>query len=341
MSGPAKAWAEVQRRRRDLSTGAKVVLMALADRHQFSTEKNPDAGCFPQQDTIAADCGLSRSTVNVHLKALEAAGVIVRHRNNSSAGREATRYTLVGLEPMSDRSDVERVPMSDPMSEKPEPMSDPMSGQSDTNPGNPSKPSEPVSSARATAHATTIAGLKDPQIREAVTSHMNREFPESADDFHRLTLDVLGLPLGGKWTSASERAVTAGWHALLRAAPRPALRTEFPMVLALARQKREEQGTVVRTLRYFDEMLREQIVARSFHAEPKATPRKPSWQKTAEEHKRTWGCADDTPFTPPPEPPADSRAWRHELPPRPPVVEEDEEWPFVGEPPADYLRVVK
>lgn len=146
MSGAAKAWAEGQWRRRDLSAAAKVVLMVLADHHQLPTAKNPDAGCFPAQETIAADCGMARSTINRHLDALVADGVIARERRNTGEGREATRYTLVGLaEPMSDSPEV--VETKSDLSDVGKPMSEPMSGatseQSDTNPSlNPYLPAQ-------------------------------------------------------------------------------------------------------------------------------------------------------------------------------------------------------
>lgn len=73
MSHEATIWA-IKQTGKGLSPGAKLVLWHLADRH------NPDFGCFPKQDRLAADCEMSRSTVNEHLSTLEAKGLIRRER---------------------------------------------------------------------------------------------------------------------------------------------------------------------------------------------------------------------------------------------------------------------
>jgi DNA-binding MarR family transcriptional regulator len=62
MSHKATNWAFQQR---GLKPAERVVLLCLADRH------NPDHGCFPSQEQLAADCEMSRSGLNVHLDALE------------------------------------------------------------------------------------------------------------------------------------------------------------------------------------------------------------------------------------------------------------------------------
>ena len=67
MSHRATNWAIQQR---GLSPVTKLVLWHLCDRH------NPDYGCFPSQDQLAADVEISRASLNVHLEKLEAAGLI-------------------------------------------------------------------------------------------------------------------------------------------------------------------------------------------------------------------------------------------------------------------------
>lgn len=100
MSHNATNWAIQQR---GLMPATKLVLWHLCDRH------NPDFGCFPSQDQLAADVEISRSSLNTHLEKLEAAGLIRRHRRHSEGThrRKSTRYILgfeddFGREPCPD-----------------------------------------------------------------------------------------------------------------------------------------------------------------------------------------------------------------------------------------------
>ena len=72
MSHLATNWAIEQR---GLKPATKVVLWYLADCHNRSTHR-----CDPRQDTIAAQCEMSRSTVNSHLDILASRGLIRRHK---------------------------------------------------------------------------------------------------------------------------------------------------------------------------------------------------------------------------------------------------------------------
>lgn len=87
MSHRATNWAFQQR---GLKPATRVVLLYLADRH------NPDYGCFPSQDQLAADCEISRRSVNVHLDELERIGLIRRERrvNPETRKQMSTRYIL-------------------------------------------------------------------------------------------------------------------------------------------------------------------------------------------------------------------------------------------------------
>jgi DNA-binding transcriptional ArsR family regulator len=100
MSHKATNWAIQQR---GLMPATKLVLWHLCDRH------NPDFGCFPSQDQLAADVEISRSSLNTHLEKLEAAGLIRRHRRVDEVTRKqkSTRYILgfeddFGREPCPD-----------------------------------------------------------------------------------------------------------------------------------------------------------------------------------------------------------------------------------------------
>lgn len=75
MSHKATNWAIQQR---GLMPATKLVLWYLCDRH------NPDFGCFPSQDQLAADAEISRASLNTHLEKLEIAGLIRRQRRMKS-----------------------------------------------------------------------------------------------------------------------------------------------------------------------------------------------------------------------------------------------------------------
>lgn len=97
MSHAATNWAILQR---GLKPAAKLVLWHLCDRY------NPDFGCFPSQETLAADCELSRSSLNDQLVTLEAAGLIARERRRQKGTQkmDQTRYRLAfepGFAPVS------------------------------------------------------------------------------------------------------------------------------------------------------------------------------------------------------------------------------------------------
>jgi hypothetical protein len=87
MSHRATNWAIQQR---GLAPATKLVLWHLCDRH------NPDYGCFPSQDQLAADAEISRASLNTHLDKLERAGLIRRERRHSEGAhrRQSTRYFL-------------------------------------------------------------------------------------------------------------------------------------------------------------------------------------------------------------------------------------------------------
>lgn len=70
MSHAATNWAI---RQRGLKPAAKIVLWQLADRHNADTGR-----CDPDQAILAADCEMSRSTLNLHLTDLERRGLIQR-----------------------------------------------------------------------------------------------------------------------------------------------------------------------------------------------------------------------------------------------------------------------
>jgi hypothetical protein len=91
MSHKATSWAFGQR---DLRPGPWVVLFQLADRVNKDTYRYD-----PDQFKLAADCNMSRSSVNVRLKALEDAGKIRRvKRFNKAKNKHLSTFYILGLD---------------------------------------------------------------------------------------------------------------------------------------------------------------------------------------------------------------------------------------------------
>jgi hypothetical protein len=81
-------------KQRGLKPTTKIVLWHLCDRF------NPDYGCFPSQDRLAHDCEISRSTLNDHLRQLEAGGLLRRvPRIDPATKRQLPTRYILGFEP--------------------------------------------------------------------------------------------------------------------------------------------------------------------------------------------------------------------------------------------------
>ncbi|AHD09517.1 helix-turn-helix domain-containing protein [Phaeobacter gallaeciensis] len=90
MSHKAVSWALEQRH---LKPGPWIVLIQLADRHNKDTLQ-----CDPDQKLIAADCNMSRATVNRHLEDLEHTGLIRRiPRVNPRTNKALSTFYILGL----------------------------------------------------------------------------------------------------------------------------------------------------------------------------------------------------------------------------------------------------
>lgn len=94
MSHRATNWAIEVVKGRGLRPAAKLVLFHLADRH------NKDTGrCDPSQELLAADCEVSRSSLNDQLDILEADGLIRRARRvDPATNRKVSTYYILGLD---------------------------------------------------------------------------------------------------------------------------------------------------------------------------------------------------------------------------------------------------
>jgi len=88
MSHKAVNWALEQR---TLKPGPWVILIQLADRHNKDTKQ-----VNPEQSRLAADCNMSRATINRHLNDLEEAGLLnrVQRINPVTKKQLSTHYVL-------------------------------------------------------------------------------------------------------------------------------------------------------------------------------------------------------------------------------------------------------
>lgn len=91
MSHRAVSWALEQKM---LKPGPWIVLLMLADRHNKDTKR-----CDPDQRLLAADCNMSRATVNRHLGELEEYGLIERiKREDPVTRRSLSTFYILGLD---------------------------------------------------------------------------------------------------------------------------------------------------------------------------------------------------------------------------------------------------
>ena len=89
MSHAATNWAIQQR---GLKPATKIVLWHLCDRH------NPDNGCFPSLDRLAADCEMSRRSVQDHINILCRAGLVRVEKMPRRSGKLPLNRYILGFE---------------------------------------------------------------------------------------------------------------------------------------------------------------------------------------------------------------------------------------------------
>lgn len=175
MSHQATSWAIFAANGLGLSPAAKLVLWHLADRH------NPDFGCFPSQERVADDCEVSRSQLNVHLGALERAGLIRRTRqvDRKTRQRKQTRY-LFAFEAGFEALPSPPVEVAE-QAELPLPQAEPCPeiGHG-TMSGNEPKPcpESNQSHVRPTGHKPVIEPVREPVVCPASESAVDKAFAD-------------------------------------------------------------------------------------------------------------------------------------------------------------------
>ncbi|PWG16567.1 helix-turn-helix domain-containing protein [Salibaculum griseiflavum] len=206
MSHAATNWAIQQR---GLKPATKIVLWHLCDRH------NPDFGCFPTQARLAADAEMSISSLNDHLKKLEALGLIrrIQCQNHRTKRRQATRYILgfelVGpQEPLPEIGDGQEGP----------------DWENDTEPcpefgdgANSEFEADPSPKNRQSHLRNSETNLVREPLREPVKEEENARARETGfDDFFGKLLSALGFdhdgPLPGWWQGWPPREHVQRWQ---------------------------------------------------------------------------------------------------------------------------------
>ena len=205
MSHAATNWAIQQR---GLKPATKIVLWHLCDRH------NPDFGCFPTQARLAEDAEMSISSLNDHLKKLEALGLIrrIQCQDHRTKQRQATRYIL-GFE------------MADPQEPLPE-IGDGQEGpdwENDTEPcpefgdgANSEFEADPSPKNRQSHLRNSETNLVREPLREPVKEEEDARARETAfEDFFEKLLAALGFdpdgPLPGWWQGWPPREHAQRW----------------------------------------------------------------------------------------------------------------------------------
>lgn len=236
MSHKATNWAFQQR---GLDAATWRVLVMLADRH------NPDYGCFPSQNQIAADAEIGRSTLNRHLDKLEQAGLIRRERriDLDTRKQKSTRYFLA----FEDGFEVE-------------PCAKSGHGNSGDKPGkNPENSQKAVSHSRVPNRDTNPVSIK-PVI--TTTAPASGEPVENSDPQNAcLAAAGPGLCLNSRRDIVATVSVIDGW-----------LAEGFDLeadILPVIRQRTERmRGGPIRTWAYFTQPIRSAHEARTARAAP-------------------------------------------------------------------------
>lgn len=239
MSHRATNWAIQQR---GLAPATKLVLWHLCDRH------NPDFGCFPSQDQLAADAEISRASLNTHLDKLEQAGLIRRERRHSEGAhrRQSTRYFL-GFEPeFSAQAELPLDPKTGP---------DPCP---ESRHGNGQKPCPDFAKSHVQNLDTNLVS-KEPVITTARDAGATREGrPEASTDDDGPDLDAAEaacLAACGEGMTPAARAAITGTTSTIGAWLKAGYDLELDVLPVIADRTAKPRGSPIRTWEYFAQAI--------------------------------------------------------------------------------------
>jgi len=250
MSHRATNWAIQQR---GLAPATKLVLWHLCDRH------NPDYGCFPSQDQLAADAEISRASLNTHLDKLEQAGLIRRERRHSEGAhrRQSTRYFL-GFEP--EFSAQPELPLGAEKGPDPCPESRHGNGQ---------KPCPDLAKSHVQNLDTNLVS-KEPVITTARDAGATREErPETSTDDEGPDLDAAEaacFAACGEGVAPAARAAITGTTATIGAWLKAGYVLELDVLPVITERTAKPRGSPIRTWDYFSQAIAARHAKRIAHA---------------------------------------------------------------------------
>jgi Helix-turn-helix domain len=239
MSHRATNWAIQQR---GLAPATKLVLWHLCDRH------NPDYGCFPSQDQLAADAEISRASLNTHLDKLERAGLIRRERRHSEGAhrRQSTRYFLAFEPEFSAQAEL---PLA--ADNRPDPCPE-------SRHGNGQKPCPDFAKSHVQNLDTNLVS-KEPVITTARDAGATREGrPEASTDDDGPDLDAAEaacLAACGEGMSQAAKAAITGTTATIGAWLKAGYDLELDVLPVIAERTAKARGSPIRTWEYFAQAI--------------------------------------------------------------------------------------
>lgn len=235
MSHRATNWAIQQR---GLAPATKLVLWHLCDRH------NPDYGCFPSQDQLAADAEISRASLNVHLDKLERAGLIRRERRHSEGAhrRQSTRYFLAFEPEFSAQPDL-------PLGAEKGPDPCPESRH-----GNGQKPCPDFAKSHV-QNLDTNPVSKEPVITTARDAGATREGRADDEGPELDAAEAACLAACGEGVAPAARAAITGTTATIGAWLKVGYDLELDVLPVIAERTAKPRGSPIRTWDYFSQAI--------------------------------------------------------------------------------------
>jgi len=239
MSHRATNWAIQQR---GLAPATKLVLWHLCDRH------NPDYGCFPSQDQLAADAEISRASLNTHLDKLEQAGLIRRERRHSEGAhrRQSTRYFLAFEPEFSAQAELPLEPKTGP---NPCPESRHGNGQ---------KPCPDFAKSHVQNLDTNLVS-KEPVITTARDAGATREGPADASTCDEGpdvdAAEAACLAACGEGMAPAARAAITATTATIGAWLAASYDLELDVLPVIAERTAKPRGSPIRTWDYFSQAI--------------------------------------------------------------------------------------
>ena len=235
MSHRATNWAIQQR---GLAPATKLVLWHLCDRH------NPDYGCFPSQDQLAADAEISRASLNTHLDKLEQAGLIRRERRHSEGAhrRQSTRYFLAFEPEFSAQAEL---PLA--AENRPDPCPDSRHGKGQ-------KPCPDFAKSHVQNLDTNLVS-KEPVITNARDAGATREGRADDEGPDLDAAEAACLAACGEGMTPAAKAAITGTTVTIGAWLKAGYDLELDVLPVIGERTAKPRGSPIRTWEYFSQAI--------------------------------------------------------------------------------------